>query len=65
MGARSRPPRGARVIHHGADELLKLQHSIPEGDITVPVQEGTRHAHSLSSFLSKLVNMRRPGESFI
>jgi hypothetical protein len=65
MGGGSGPPRGARVIHHGADELLIYQHSVPDGEITRPIQEGTQHAHALRSFLSKLVDVRRPGESFI
>ena len=53
MRAGSEPPRGA-LIHHEADELLIWQHCVPDGEITLPVQEGTQHAHPLSSFLSNL-----------
>jgi hypothetical protein len=65
MGAGSGPPRGARVIHHGADELLIWQDSVPDGQITLPIRERTQHTHPLSSFLSDLVDVRRPGESFV
>jgi hypothetical protein len=64
MGAGSGPSRGTRVIHHGADELLIQQNSIPVREITLPIQEGTKHAHPLSSFLSNLIDTTRPGESF-
>ena len=63
MGAGSGPPRGTRIMHHGADELLTKQHSVPDGEITLPVQEGTQHP--LCSFLSNQVDVRLPGESFI
>jgi len=65
MGAGSGPPRGARVIHHGADELLMEQNSVPDGEITLPIQEETQHTHPLSSCLSDLIDVRRPGKSFI
>jgi len=65
MGAGSGPPCGASVIHHGADELLIKQNSVPDGEINLPIQEGTQHAHPLSSFLSDLIDVRRPGASFI
>jgi len=65
MGAGSGPPRGTRIIHHGADELLIELDSVPDGEIILPIQEGTQHAHPLSSFLSNLFDVRRPGESFI
>ena len=42
----SRPLRWARVNHHWADEFLIKQHSVPDGDITRPIQEGTQHVHS-------------------
>jgi hypothetical protein len=58
MGAGSGPPRGARIIHHGADELPVKQHSVPDGEITLPVQEGTQQAHPLNSFLYNLVDVR-------
>ena len=31
MGAVSGPPRGANLVHHGADELLIYQDSVPDG----------------------------------
>jgi hypothetical protein len=65
MGAVSGLPRGARGIHHGADELLIQQHSVPDREITLPVQEGTQHAHPLRGFLSDLVDVMRLVESFI
>jgi hypothetical protein len=65
MGAGSGPPRRARIIHHGADEFLIKQHSVPDGDITLPIQEGTQHAHPLSRFLSDLIDVKRTGDSFI
>jgi len=65
MGAAGGPLRRARIIHHGADGLLIQQDSFPDGHITLPVQEGTQHAHPLSSLLSNLVNVRRPGETLI
>jgi hypothetical protein len=65
MGTGSGPPHGARVIHHGADELLIKQHSVPDGKITLSIQEGTQHAHPLSSYLYNLIDVRITGESFI
>ena len=61
MAAGGGPPFGARVIHHRADELHIQQNSVPDREIT-SVQEGTQHKHSLSSFLSDLIDVRRPGE---
>jgi hypothetical protein len=40
MGAGSGPPSGARIIPHGADELLIQQDSVPDGEITLPIHEG-------------------------
>jgi hypothetical protein len=65
MGAGCGPLRGARVFHHGADELLIQQDSVPDGEIVFPIQEGTQHTHPLSCFLSHVIDVRRPGESFI
>jgi len=45
MGAGIGYPRGARVIHHGAAELLIRQDSVPVGKITLPIQEGTQYTH--------------------
>ena len=65
MGPGNGFPRGARVIHYGADEMLIYQHYVPDGEITFLVQEGTQHAHPLSNFLSNLVNVRPLDESSI
>jgi len=65
MGTGSGPPRGARIIHHAAGELVIYQDSVPDGETTLTVQEGTRHAHPLSSLLSNLIDVRRPGETLI
>ena len=62
MGAGSGPPDGTRINHHGAEELLVWQDPVPEGQITLHVQEGSQHAHPLSSFLSDLIDVRRPVE---
>jgi hypothetical protein len=64
VGAGSGPPCGPRIIHHGADELFVKQDFVPDGKIT-SVQEMTQHAHSLSSFLSDLIDVRQPGKSYI
>jgi hypothetical protein len=58
MGAGSGPPRGIRIVNHGADELLIQQDSVPDGEITLPIQEGTHHTHQLSSFLADLIDVR-------
>jgi len=65
MAAGSGPPRGACIIHHGTDKLLIYQDSIPDGEITLPVQEGTQHAHPLSNLLSNLIDVRQPDETLI
>jgi hypothetical protein len=65
VGAGSGPPGGARMIHHGPDELLVWQDSVPDEVITFPVKEGNQHSHPLSSSVPDLVNVRRPGESCI
>jgi len=65
MGAGSGPPGGARIIHHGADELLIQLKYVSDGEITLTVQEGTQHAHPLSGLLSDLIDVRRPGETFV
>jgi len=65
MGAGSRPPSGARIIHHGQDKLLIQQDSVPDGEIALPIQEGTHHTHSLRSPLPQLLYVRRQGKSCI
>lgn len=64
-GANSGLPDGARLVHYGTDELLIEQGSIPEGQTTLPVQEGTQHTQPLGSFLPFLIDMRRPGQPCI
>jgi len=65
MGAGGGPPCGARVIHQGTDELLIQQDSVPDGEITSSVQEGTQRTHPFGNFLSGLIDVRRPGEPCI
>jgi hypothetical protein len=55
-------PRGARIIHQGANELLILQDFVPDLEITLPIQEETQHTHPLSSPLPDLIYVRRPIE---
>jgi len=62
VGASDGPPFGARVIHHAVDELHIQQNTVPDGEITSPVREGIQHKHTLSSFLSDLIDVRRPGD---
>ena len=63
--AGSGPPSVARIIQHGEGELFMYQHYVPDREIILPVKEGTKHAHPLSSFLSNLIDVSRPVESFI
>jgi hypothetical protein len=62
VGASGGPPNGARVVHHGTDELLIQQNTIPDGKTASPIQESSQRSQSLCRFLSHLVNMLRPGE---
>ena len=39
--------------------------SVSDGEIALPVQEGTQHAHPMSGILSNLIDVRRPGETFV
>jgi len=39
MGASSGPPEGASVVHHGTDELLIQQNTIPYGETASPIYE--------------------------
>lgn len=50
VGAGGGPPFGLRVIYHREDELHIEQNSVPDGNITSSVQEGTQHNNSLNSF---------------
>jgi len=38
--ARSGTPRVERIIHHGANELFIWKDFVPDGEITLPIQEG-------------------------
>jgi len=64
-GVCSESPRGTGVIHSGADELLTYKDTVPEGDITSPVQERTQRTHTLSRALPNLIAVRRTGESCV
>jgi len=55
----------SRIIHHGEDELLIQRDSVPDGQTTSSVQDGTQHTHPLSSFLPDLIDVGRPGEPCI
>jgi len=37
-GAGGGPPNGTRVVHHGTDELLIQQNTIPDGKTASPIQ---------------------------
>jgi hypothetical protein len=47
MGASGGLPDGTRIIHHGTDELLIRQHTIPDGETASPVQERSQRSQSL------------------
>jgi hypothetical protein len=57
-------PDGAHVVHHGANELLVQQHSVPDREFTSLVQDGTQQAHPFG-ISANLADMMRPGNSFI
>jgi len=65
LGAGGCPPNGTRIVHHGTDELLIQQNTIPDGQIASPIQERYKRAQSLCRFLPHLVYMHRPVEPFI
>ena len=64
MGASGGLPNGTHVVHNGMDELLIQQNTIPDGETASPIQERSQHSQSMCSFLSHLINMFQPGESF-
>ena len=39
MGASGGPPSGTRIVHHGKDELLVQQNTIPDGETASHIQE--------------------------
>jgi hypothetical protein len=43
-GAGGEPPDGTRIVHHGRDELLIQQHTVPDGEISFPVKERTQRS---------------------
>ena len=57
MGASSGPPNGTCIVHHGADELLIQQNTIPDGETTSPIQERTQRSQSPCRFLSYLIDV--------
>ena len=57
--------KGTRIVHHGTDELLIKQNTIPDGETASPVQERSKRSQSLCRFLPHLVDMLRPVEPFI
>ena len=65
MGVGGCPPNGTRRVHHGTDELLTQQNTIPDGETASPVQERSKRNQSLCRFLPHLVDMLRPVEPFI
>jgi hypothetical protein len=38
----SRPPDGACIFHHRAEELFKRQHTVSDGQATFPIRRGSR-----------------------
>ena len=50
MGVSSGPPKGTRIIHHGADELLIQRNNIPNGETAPPIQEKSQRSQSLCRF---------------
>jgi len=65
MGASGGSPDGTREVHHGTDELLIQQNTIPDGETASPVQERSQRSQPLRRFLSHLIDMFRSGEPFI
>ena len=49
-------PDGARVVYQRTDELLLQQNTIPDGETT------SHHSQTLYRFLSRLIDVRRPGK---
>ena len=61
-GASDGPPDGT---HQWTEELLIQQFSIPDGQATRFVKEGSKHSQSLQRFLSHLIHTSRPGQPFV
>jgi hypothetical protein len=64
MGASGGPPDRTRIVHHETDELLIQQNTIPDGKTASPFQERSQRSQPLYRFLSRLIDMFRPGEPF-
>ena len=58
------PPCGALIFYREADELLAGQDSVPDEELTFPVQ-GSEHTHHLNTSLPDLIDVTRPVESCI
>ena len=65
MAVCSEPPEGARIVHHGKDELSIEQNTVPDGEAAPPVQERTQHFQPLGGFFPNLVSVERPGQPLI
>jgi hypothetical protein len=65
VGACDCPPNGTCIVHHGTDELLIQQNTIPDGETASPVQERYNYSQSLRRFLPHLVYIFGPVEPFI
>jgi hypothetical protein len=65
MGASGGSQNGTCIVHHGTDEMLIQQNTIPDGETASPVQERPQYTQSLGRFLSHLLDMFRPSELFI
>jgi hypothetical protein len=47
LGASGGPPDRTHTVHHGTDELLIQQNTIPDGQTASPVQERSQRSQSL------------------
>ena len=60
MGTSGGPSNGTRIVHHGTDELLIQQNTIPDGK-TASIQEGAQRCQPLRHSLSHLIDIYRSG----
>ena len=56
MGTSGGSPGGTREVHHGTDELLIQQNTIPDGETASPVQAKSQRSQSLRRFVSHLTD---------
>jgi hypothetical protein len=61
----SRPPNGARIVHHGPSGLLIQHNPVADGQALSPVKERAKQNQSLRSFVLDLLDVRRPGHPCI